>query len=180
MVKSEELAVRALRAYEIGRLWKASRVALVLLPVTVLCLLENRSREACACFAVILLASAIWLRFRDRAGMDSVTTGLLAGALPLAAGLAFAGLDLRCGLAGSDSYCTAFSLLIGAGAGLVIARRETRARGRFTSFVTAGAIAGLATALGCLRLGVVGLASMLLGVALGSVVGAAALARAER
>lgn len=177
MVHPDELAARGLRAYEMGRFFAAARVAIVIVPVSVLCLLESRGREACACLAIVLLGSAIWLRWRDREGMRSVTTGLLAGALPLLAGLALSQFGLRCGVAGSETYCTAFSLLIGAMAGLVVAVREARWRRRFTSLLTAVAIASLAVGLGCIRLGVWGLGSMVLGVALGSTVGAAFLKR---
>jgi hypothetical protein len=68
MVNSKELAARGLRAYELGRLVTASRVALVLVPLAALCLFETSGREACACLSVLLLGSAIWLRWRDRAG----------------------------------------------------------------------------------------------------------------
>lgn len=179
MVNPEELVARGLRAYEVGRVLTASRIALLLLPVAALCLLENEGREAgaCACLAVVLLGSAVWLRWRDREGMDSVTTGLLAGALPLGAGLLLARFDLRCGLAGSETYCTLFSVLIGALAGVVIALRESRWRRRLTSLVAAGAIASLAAGLGCVRLGVWGVASMVIGIAVGSLLGVAMFKR---
>jgi hypothetical protein len=178
MVNPEELAVRGLRAYEVGRVWKASRVALVLLPVTGLCLLEARGREACACLGVALLVVAVWLRWRDRRGMESVTTGLLAGSVPLLAGLLLAALDTRCGFGGAEAYCTAFSVLVGTLSGLVIPLRDARWNKRFASFMTAGAIAALAAALGCVRLGVLGVVSMVLGIALGSILGAAVARRA--
>jgi hypothetical protein len=111
--------------------------------------------------------------------MDSVTTGLLAGALPLGAGLLLAGFDLRCGLSGGETYCTVFSVLIGAVGGVVIALRENRWRRRLTSLVTAGAIASLAAGLGCIRLGVWGVASMVVGIAVGSLFGVAFFKRSE-
>lgn len=171
MVNPEELTLRGLRAYEVGRAWKAARVALVLVPIAALCMLESTGREACACLAVVLLGVATWLRWRDREGSESVTTGLLAGVLPLFAGLTLARLDIRCGLGGEETYCTAFSVLVGTLSGLVIPFREARWRKRFTSFLTAGTIAALAASLGCIRLGVVGVASMVLGIALGSISG---------
>jgi hypothetical protein len=172
MVNPEELTVRGLRAYEVGRAWKALRVALVLVPVAALCLLEGTGREACACLVIALVGFATWLRWRDREGLECVTTGLLAGALPLFAGLILARLDVRCGLGGDETYCTAFSAFVGTLSGLIIPIREVRWRRRFTSFMTAGAIAALAAALGCIRLGVVGVASMVVGIALGTTLGA--------
>jgi hypothetical protein len=178
MVNPEELAARGLRAYELGRLITASRIALILVPLAALCLLEATGRETCACLAVVLLGSAVWLRWRDRRGWESVTTGLLAGGTPLAAGIVLARCDLTCGTSGAESFCTGLSVIIGTTAGLVIARREARWRGRFTSYLTAGVIAALAAGLGCVRLGVLGVASMAIGIAVGSAVGAVVLRRA--
>jgi hypothetical protein len=175
MVNLEQLRVRGLRAYEVGRLRVAARVAFLLVPVAAVCLLETRGREACVCLAALLLGLAVWLRWRDRHGMESVTTGLLAGSIPLAAGLVLAGLDLRCGLAGEETFCTAFAVLVGGAAGALIAVRERRWRGRFWGWLTAGSIAALAASLGCVRLGVVGIASVLAGIALG--IAATAIAR---
>jgi hypothetical protein len=177
MVNSDDLLARGLRAYELGRFITASRIAIMLVPVAALCLLESEGREACACLAVVLLGSAVWLRFRDREGVDSVTSGLLAGALPLSAGVLLARFDLRCGLAGSETYCTAFSVVIGTLAGLVIALRENRWRRRLVSFLAAGAIASLAAGLGCVRLGVWGVAGMVVGIAAGSLLGVAIFKR---
>jgi hypothetical protein len=178
MVNPEELAARGLRAYELGRLITASRIALILVPLAALCLLETTGREVCACLAVVLLGSAVWLRWRDRTGWESVTTGLLAGGPPLAAGIVLARFDLTCGTSGAESFCTGLSVIIGMTAGLLIARREARWPGRFTSYVTAGVIAALAAGLGCVRLGVLGVASMVVGIAVGSAVGAVFLRRA--
>jgi hypothetical protein len=177
MVNSDDLLARGLRAYELGRFITASRIAIMLVPVAALCLLESEGREACACLAVVLLGSAVWLRFRDREGVDSVTTGLLAGALPLAAGLLLARFDLRCGPAESETSCTVFSVLIGTLAGLVIALRESLWRRRLVSLFAAGAIASLAAALGCVRLGVWGVASVVAGIAAGSLLGVAIFKR---
>jgi len=172
MVDVEELRVRGLRAYEVGRLLTASRIALLLFPVAAVCLIESRGRGTCACLAVALLGAAIWLRWRDRRGMESVTTGLIAGSVPLLAALLVARFDLRCGWAGADTFCTAGSVLLGIGSGLLIALREARGRARFWSFATASAIAALAASLGCVRLGILGVASMVVGIALGAIAGA--------
>jgi hypothetical protein len=180
MVTPEELTLRGLRAYELGRLLTALRVALVVVPVAAVCLIERSGREACACLAFILLSTAVWLRWRNRRGMDAVHTGLLAGSLPLAVGLVFDRLDLRCGLAGAESFCTTFAVLFGTAAGVLISVSQSRLGARASSVLTAGAIAGLAAALSCVRLGALGVTSMLLGIVLGSVAGAAVAKRARR
>jgi len=173
MVNAEELRVRGLRAYEIGRLLGASRVGLLLLPVAAVCLLESRGRETCACLTVLLLGIAIWLRWRDRRGVEAVATGLMAGSIPLVAALLVDHFGLRCGWAGADTFCTAGSVVLGIGSGLLIAVRRSRWSARFWSFATAAAIAALAASLGCVRLGFLGVASMIFGIGLGALVGAA-------
>ena len=96
---------------------------------------------------------------------------LVAGALPLLLSIALARFGVRCGFAGGETYCTAGSLLVGTLSGLVIPFRDARWQRRLGSVVSAGAIAGLAAALGCVRLGVVGEASMVAGLVLGSILG---------
>ena len=137
MVNLEHLRARGLWAYETGRARMASRIALIVIPAAVVCLLEVKGREACACVSVLLLGLAMWLRWRDRQGTEAVTTGLLAGSIPLAAGFVLA----RCAADGSASLCLGFSVLVGLGAGAVIAVREARQRERFWGWFTAGAVA---------------------------------------
>lgn len=173
MVSREELRVHGLRAYETGRLRAAARIALVLVPLAALCLFESRGREACACCATLLLGLAIWLRWRDRRGFESVGTGLLAGSILLVTGLLLDGLDLQCGLADGSAICTAFAVFIGGGAGILIGSREVKWRGHLTSSVSAATIAILAASLGCLRLGVVGLTSIVAGLGIGTMIMAA-------
>jgi hypothetical protein len=179
MVNIEELRVRGLRAYEVGRLLTASKIGLLLVPVAAVCLLESRGRGTCACLAALLLAAAIWLRWRDRRGMESVRAGLVAGSIPLVAALVVARFELRCGWAGADTFCTAGSVLLGVGSGVLIALRKGPWRAQLSSFATASAIAALAASLGCVRLGVLGVASMVFGIALGAAVGAAVVKPSE-
>jgi hypothetical protein len=108
MVKLETLTARSLRHYEFGRMRMAARVAILLVPVVAVCLLEPIGREACACCAALLLATSVWLRFRSRAGVESVSTGLLAGGIPLAAALVLTRIDPGCASAELLSYCHGF------------------------------------------------------------------------
>jgi hypothetical protein len=105
MVNLETLTAQSLRHYELGRLRMPARVAMVLAPLVAVCLLEPIGREACTCCAALLLAASVWLRFRNRAGVESVSTGLLAGGIPLAALLVLTHLDPGCATAGLFSYC---------------------------------------------------------------------------
>lgn len=171
MVNLETLTARSLRHYELGRLRMAARIALVLAPIVAISLLEPIGREACACCAVLLLAAAVWLRFRSRSGMESVSTGLLAGSIPLAAALVLMRLDPACATAGLLSYCTGFSLLIGGAAGAVVALRERGLVALSNHWLTAMGVAMLTASLGCMRLGLASVA----GVALGMLVGRASM-----
>ena len=167
MANLEELSLRGLRAYEIGRLRMALRVSLVLAPAMLVCAFEARTREACLCVGVLLLGLSVWLRWRDRDGFEAVSTGLLAGGLPFALGLVLARLGVHCSAEESAALCLGFSGLIGVVAGAIIAVREARQRSRAWSVATAAAISILAGTLGCLRLGV----ASVLAVAAGTVVG---------
>jgi len=167
MVNLETLTTRSLRHYELGRLRMAARVALVLAPLAAICLLEPVGREGCACCAALLLAACIWLRFRSRVGVESVSTGLLAGGIPLAAALMLTRIDPGCATAGPLSTCSALSLLIGATAGAVVALRE-RSRAPLSGHgLLAVGVALLTASLGCLRLGVASTAGMTLGLIIG-------------
>ena len=167
MVNLDTLTARSLRHYELGRLRMAAHIALVVVPIVALCLLEPVGREACACCAALLLFATVWLRFHSRAGVESVSTGLLAGALPLAAMLVLTRVDPGCATAGLLSYCTGFSLLVGAAAGAVVALRE-RSRALLSShWLLAVGVAVLTASLGCVRLGLASIAGVAVGILVG-------------
>jgi hypothetical protein len=170
MVNLEHLEARGLRAYELGRIRMATKIALVLVPLTALCLLESQGREACACMGVLLLVAAVWLRWRDRDGVRGVEDGLVAGSVPLVFGVLLGRFAPECVSAGLFSACTAFSILIGGAAGAVVATREARRPSPSRGWLAAFSIAMLAASMGCVRLGV----ASVVGVALGVVVGRAA------
>ena len=175
MVNLETLTARSLRHYECGRLRMAVRVTLVLAPIVAVCLLEPVGREACACCAALLLAAGIWLRFRNRAGVESVSAGLLAGAIPLVVVPVLTRLDPQCASAGLVSYCTGFSLLVGAAAGVVVALRVRDRAPLSGHWPLAVGVALLTASLGCVRLGIASVA----GVALGILVGLASMRTSE-
>lgn len=167
MVNLETLTAQSLRSYELGRLRMAARVAMVLAPIVAICLFEPIGRESCACCAGLLVAASVWLRFRSRVGVESVTSGLLAGAIPLAAALALARLDPGCATAGTFSYCTGFSLLMGAAAGTVVAFRERGRAPLSSQWLLAVGVALLTASLGCMRLGIASVAGVALGILIG-------------
>lgn len=171
MVNLETLTARSLRHYELGRLRMAARIAIVLGPVVAVCLLQPVGREPTACCAALLFAASVWLRYCDRVGVESVSIGLVAGAVPLGALLLLARVDPGCASAGLVSYCTGFSLLIGVAAGGVVAWRERALSPLSGNWLFAVGIAVLTAGLGCARLGLASLA----GVAVGMIVGRASV-----
>jgi hypothetical protein len=173
MVNLETLTAQSLRHYELGRLRMAARIAIVLTPMVAVCLLEPIGREPSACCAALLLVASVWFRFRSRAGVESVSAGLLAGSIPLAGALVVTRLDPACAAAGPISYCTGVSLLVGLAAGAVLAIRE-RSRAPWSGhWLLAVGIALLTASLGCVRLGVASMA----GAAVGILVGRASMMR---
>ena len=126
MVSRERLKEGGLRAYELGRLRMAARAAWFLVPVAVLCMRESGAGEACACIGVLLLAAAVFLRWRNRERAETVTNGLLAGSVPLITGRVAARVDPSwVGLLGS-SACTAACLGVGVPAGIWMGLRAAR------------------------------------------------------
>lgn len=167
MVNLETLTARSLQHYELGRLRMAARVALVLAPIVAVCLLEPIGRETCAGCAALLLAASVWLRFHSRAGVESVSTGLFAGAIPLVAVLVLTKLDPGCATAGLLSYCTGFSLLVGAAAGGVVAQHERGRASPSGHWLFPVGVALLTASLGCVRLGMASMAGVALGILIG-------------
>ena len=131
MVNREQLRKDALRAYEIGRLRSAARAAWVLVPATIVCALGTGAGERCACLGVLLLTVAVFLRWRDRRGADNVRNGLLAGVLPMIAGLAVGRLAPGCARASLFSACTAVCLSFGILARCFLRRGGRRSGRRF-------------------------------------------------
>jgi hypothetical protein len=145
----------------------AQHLAHVLGPLVTVCLLQPVGREPTACCAALLIAASVWLRFRNRAGLESVTTGLIAGAIPLATLLLLARFDPGCASAGLVSYCTGFSLLVGAAAGAIVAWRERARAPKDVNWLMALGIAVTTAGLGCARLGFASLAGVARGMLAG-------------
>jgi hypothetical protein len=141
----------------------ALRALVLLVPLSVLCLLESRGRASCCCAAIALIAITVLMRWRDRSGVEAATTGILAGLLPLIAGLVFE----RFGLGRELAVSTAGLLVVGGGAGIVVGLRARRAALPVQRVLWAASVAALATCLGCIRLGLLGLGATIVGMAIG-------------
>jgi hypothetical protein len=171
MVDLESLTQRARRAYELGRLRSAARVAAYVAPVGALCVLTSPRQGECLCLLVALLAFVIGMRWRDRRAAGNAEIGLIAGALPLAAGQMLALDPSLCGGPG----CALGASLVAVLAGIWIAWRLRNAES-LDGYLAVAGIALLAASVGCLALGVIGILGVAIGIAFGSGAGALVLA----
>src|SRR5262245_32759975 len=96
MVSREQLKRGGLRAYEAGRLRIAARASWVLVPTMLFCAFATDAGETCVCLGTLLLGASVFLRWRNRRGSDAVRDGLIAGALPLVAGVVVARVAPSC------------------------------------------------------------------------------------
>ena len=168
MVNRDELKRDGLRAYELGRLRAALRLAWVLVPAVLVCAIESGAGETCACLGVLLLTASFYLRWRDRRGANSVRDALVAGGLPLGVGLLIARVAPSCAAAPLMSLCTAICLGVGVPAGMWLGARLARGKANGSTWLAASGIAVLAASLGCAGLGLGGLVGVSAGLALGA------------
>jgi hypothetical protein len=170
MVDVALLNRQVLRAYELGRLKMALRVLWWLMPLSTLCLTISHHREVAAAVALALSVIAVALRWRDRAGIEEVKLGFTAGFLPLAAALLVGRIEALSERAlGCTQICIAFSFVAGLWLGARLARQRTGLSASLTVVTLALAMASL----GCLNLGISGIAGIAFGLALASAVGIA-------
>jgi hypothetical protein len=173
MVNLERLRARGLRAYEFGRLRAALRIVAVLVPASAVCCLATSARPACGCIAVVLVATAVWLRWRSRQGAEDVTAGLRAGCVPLVVGLVVGRIAPACPFPAMAPLCSIVGATAGVFGGLWLGIRERRSRAVARSWAIASVISALAASLGCLELGLSGIAGATIGIAVGSALGGA-------
>jgi len=171
MVDLERLTKRARRAYELGRIRSAARVAAFVGPVGALCVLMSPRKGECLCLLVVLLAFVIGMRWSNRRAGANANIGLIAGALPLMAGQVLALDPSICGGPG----CILGASLVAVVAGVWIAWRLRQSAESADGYLAVAGIALLAASVGCLALGVIGTLGIAIGIALGSGGGALVL-----
>ena len=157
---------QAMRAYEVGRLRFAARVALVIIPFAVLCAQETGAYTKTAIIGGTLLLLAVILRWHSRGGVQAVATGLGSGAVPAFAALALCRFAPSCPPEVALGLCAGAGLLSGGIAGRSAMRRTAKARAPWTA---AAIIAVLTAALGCIALGLSTVAGAAIGLTLGAV-----------
>ena len=156
MERSErELAARARRAYELGRLGFAARVLMYVVPIVALAFMSaapaTMGMVGIAGFLGIFAVGMIWY---GGAPGRAVGPGLLAGMIPLVVSIVLRATDYCC-MGGACSplclpVCMSAGLVAGIGVGLR-ASEETEGR---SGFALSGVLfAALTGALGCVGMG---------------------------
>lgn len=158
----------ARRAYELGRVERAARGALLLAPILAVSLYGCAAPgKSLACAAVLLAAVACFL-WRGEGYAEGVRPGVIAGVVPLIVpALARAGGHLC-----AADVCLLFPTLCAAGGlagGALLGALAPRLRpDRPAPFLVACSIASLMGAVGCVLYGYVGLGLMAAGLAAGA------------
>ncbi|MER2559458.1 MAG: hypothetical protein ABTQ32_01990 [Myxococcaceae bacterium] len=157
-----DLLIRdGLRAYEWGRLRVAARAAWLVVPAVAICVASTSQKELSCCLGALVLAGAVYLRWRDRAGVRAAALGVSAGLALLLVGLL---------LVPWSAWWLALEVAVGAWVG-----GAGRVRLNALDAAQSTALAALAAALGCAGAPV----SILMG-AMGAVVVGALAGRAVR
>ncbi len=174
MSDTRTLRYRARRAYERGRLRAATRVGIVIVPVTILCASETGAIARTIALGATLWTLAVVVRWRLGDGFGTVANGLRCGAIPLAAALALCRFAPSSPPVVAMGLCGTAGLLSGALLGRTFAASSAVPWQRW---IAAAIVAGLMATLGCLALGIGSAVGAAIGIAVGTA-GAMAMPRA--
>lgn len=163
-----DLAERARRAYELGRVRQALRWALFVPALTALSCICCESLARSLLCGALLAALVVGLLWRGQRLGQAVLPGVLAGLAPFSLAVCA---ELGGHACATGTWCTFFLATCAVGgvlAGLFVASSSC---GSWSELLAGALLAGLTGALGCLVAGLVGL----LGLAAGLLLGAAPL-----
>lgn len=155
---------RARRAYELGRLRTALRVALYVVPMTLLSLIGCPRPVVNAILGLALLTATVGLLWRGQTYGRAASAGLLAGAAPMLIPMLVRNGGYCC--VGGECWALCMEACIGGGfiaGGIVGMRAMSQHTSRGAFFAAALAIAALAGSLGCVMSGVAGVLGMTAG-----------------
>jgi hypothetical protein len=165
-MERSDLAARARRAYELGRLRTALPVALFAVPPAAVALRICGGGAVTIGLAVLLAAALVAAHWRGEEAAKGAGAGLLAGAFAFLVPVVANGTGL-CPLSASPlmlALCCGGGVASGGVLALCALRRPTRAP---LYLLAGGVVAVLTGGLGCLLAGFAGLAGVTAGIALG-------------
>ena len=168
MVSRDRLLRSGRRAYEMGRLRAAARVAWLVVPVVAVCALATGAGETCACVGSALLGFAVLLRWRSRSAGAAVRAGLIAGALPLVAGTIVTLFSPTWAGASLSSRGAVLCAIVALPGGAWLGWHVVRGAATLASWSRAAGVAVLAAALGSAGLGLYASAGTAVGLLLGT------------
>jgi hypothetical protein len=158
---------QAMHAYQVGRMRFAARVAVVIVPLTLLCAWETRAFVECAGVGGSLLVLTVAMRWWHRRGAEAASAGLRSGAVPTVAALAVCRFAPSCPPDVALGLCVGVGLVSGALVGRTAIQRSAKPWQHWTA---AALVAALTAALGCIGLGVGTAAGAAIAIALGTAV----------
>ena len=164
-MESADLALRARRAYEQGRLRWALQIGWVVLALVAFSFVAVGGSLVSALTGLLLLAVVTVLRWRGQTLGAAARAGLAAGLIPFALLVTLkCGSGAFCALGGCMAHCTRFCGLGGLAAGVMLATRARQHHERVVEFLVAGSVvAALTGLLGCFVGGLTGMAWMVIG-----------------
>jgi hypothetical protein len=168
-MESADLAARARRAYEAGRLRWALQIGWIVVALVAVSFVAASPSAVTAVAGVVLLATVTALRWRGQELTAAVRVGLLAGLIPFALLLTLkCTAAVCCAMGGALGNCMAHCKLFcgfgGLAAGVLLASRAQKVDGSALRFLVAGsAVAALTGLLGCFVGGVMGAMWMIAG-----------------
>jgi hypothetical protein len=164
MERSEHLLAQVTRAYERGRIVRGLRLALLVPPLVLISLGGCGSARASIAIGAALAALVVALTYRGGSASRGVVPGLIAGIAPLVVPLFVCPWLARSGLGGPLPLlgCVAGGVL----SGVAVARfAKGQGEHRFAFALAAGLVCALTGSLGCVDVGLGGIAAMAAGLA---------------
>ncbi|MBL8912507.1 MAG: hypothetical protein JNM17_17575 [Archangium sp.] len=162
MENREPILAAARSAYEWGRFWSGTRVAVALAPLVALAGVMTANVGACACLGGVLVTVSVFLRWRDRRGVQAVEAGIRAGLIPLVIGVMLRVCSADC----TSPTVLPICVLGGLGAGWLLGSRLGALKVERSTWAWSAVVAALTASLGCVGFaagGVIGVMAALVG-----------------
>jgi hypothetical protein len=161
----DRLMKRARRAYELGRLGRASRFGLLAVPPSVVSVDACTSDLMCGVCGSLLAVLLVAFAWRGETYERAIWPGFLAGITAFSVPLIGSAIGL-CAPGAPIPLCLLFCVLGGLAAGAFVGLRMLDSERRATFLIAGISVAGLVGSLGCAIAGIAGVTGMIVGVAI--------------